>query len=48
MVPIDLPRTAASLNDTKACLTARTDSGGWFNEAVRYVFLVSMYEEEVV
>ena len=28
MVPIDLPRTAASLNDTKACLTERTDSGG--------------------
>ena len=48
MVPIDLPRTAASLNDTKACLTERTDSGGWFNETVRYVFLVSRYEEEVV
>ena len=47
MVPIDLPRTAASLNDTKACLTERTDSG-WFNETVRYVFLVSRYEEEVV
>lgn len=48
MVPIDLPRTAASLNDTKACLIERTDSGGWFNETVRYVFLVSRYEEEVV
>lgn len=48
MVPIDLPRTAANLNDTKACFTERTDSGGWFNEAVRYVFLVSRYEEEVV
>lgn len=48
MVPIDLSQIATSLNDTKACLTARTDSGGWFNETVRYVFLVSRYEEEVV
>lgn len=28
MVPIDLPQIAAGLNDTKVCLTARTDSGG--------------------
>ena len=28
MVPIDLLRIAAGLNDTKVCLAARTDSGG--------------------